>query len=108
MFFRQGDKYALSDQPKEWTGYCWLCRSKMIIILNFLTKYNFLRIKITLEDECATTGFLLMADLTHMDEFLHPLTEDGLDKANGYAGMWKKTNYSTTILVKNACEKHAL
>ena len=42
------------------------------------------------EDSCATTGFLLMADPTPMDEFLHPLPEDGLEKAKAYAGMWKK------------------
>ena len=41
-----------------------------------------------------------MADLTPMDEFLHQLPEDGLEKAKGHAGMWKKISHSTMISEK--------
>ena len=49
-----------------------------------------------------------MADLNPMDEFLHPLPEDGLEKAKSYAGMWKKLKQKYQTEAGSSVSKYAL
>ena len=43
-----------------------------------------------------------------MDEFLHPLPEDGLEKAQAYAGMWQKLKQKYQTEAGSCVSKYAL